>query len=602
MNRHRATIVLGSVAIIAIAAVCVWMLGVGDPVSRAEAAARAGRWSEVVTQSEIRLRRKPDDLRAARLRVQALAKLGRSDEVRHVYSKVGAELMTAGDFVVLAEVLEQDHREALAWLALEAASRIDRSDARVQTAIAALRPKIGRKGEIAHIVDQLSTIPNGRALGELVVELAMWVDRESTENPIFDRVMSRDRASLKKLDSAKAVQLMFARAMLEAGHSGTALSLLKEMDQASPEVSWLLSRVYLQRNRINDASRALAAAGSFEGKDAYLPEPARYVGAKACKSCHPKEYAAEQSSRHATTVRSGKELRDVLIPDQPVIDPVDPKVVHQFTREGDRIRVDTKVGDETYTAWMTHALGSGHRGVTMIGPDKSGLYRELRISQYSEKGLVWDVTSGFTPHPGDPSEYLGKGVSSAGVRDCLHCHTTRFRSLTNRSGPEVADKGIGCERCHGPGGNHVNAMNAGFPDLAIARFTDATGPERMTACSGCHASDGTFPPTDPQFIRFQSTTLPFSKCYVESKGKLDCVTCHNPHEKLETSTKFYENKCLDCHGPKTSKGVDPFRRVPCPVNAKADCLKCHMPTEPDVVAHTSFTDHHIRVHEQEKVR
>ncbi len=353
---------------------------------------------------------------------------------------------------------------------------------------------------------------------------------------------------------------------------------------------------------MDKAAEHLKDAGTFAADRFHEPEPARYVGAKACKACHPKEYDAEQSSRHATTLSHGAGMRKIPLPDGPVADPDDPKIVHTFTREGDNVRVKTKVGDASYEALLDYALGSGHRGITLIGKDSEGIFRELRISQYSEKGLVWDVTSGFSPHPSDPREYLGKVLSPSGFRDCIHCHATQFRSITNRSGPEAADRGIGCERCHGPGGNHVLAMERGFPDPAIARFTEVTGPQRMTACSGCHASDGTFPPTDPQFIRFQSTTLPFSKCYVESKGKLDCVTCHNPHEKLETSAKVYEAKCLDCHGPKPTKGEDGFRRVACPVNAQSDCLRCHMPTREDVVPHTSFTDHHIRVHRGEKVR
>jgi hypothetical protein len=137
-------------------------------------------------------------------------------------------------------------------------------------------------------------------------------------------------------------------------------------------------------------------------------------------------------------------------------------------------------------------------------------------------------------------------------------------------------------------------MRTGFADLAIGRFKGATGPQRMTACSSCHASDGTFPPTDPQFVRFQATTLPFSKCYTASNGKLDCVTCHDPHKPLETSPAFYESKCLNCHGPKSGAAPDGFRRVSCPINATSDCLKCHMPRIEEVAPHTSFTDHHIR--------
>ena len=600
MTRPRA--IFWTFSAIALIAAAAWFFAPGDPAARAASAAQSGRWSEALSRIEAHLKRRPNDVPARRLKALALARLGRDADARAEYAAIGAGRMTAADFLALAVGLEKDGREALTWLALEAASRFDPKDGSVRAAMADLRPRIARKGAVAHVTEHLAAVPTGPVLGELVVALAAWSKDDSSDDPVFDRVMARDRATLHALGSTDAVRLMIARILLETDHLGDVLPLLARLERPSPEAAWLRSRAFLQMKKLDEASAALDEAGAFAQADPHLPEPARYVGAKACAGCHPKEYAAEQSSRHATTLSQLADMRKVLIPDGPVVDPVDPNVTHTFTREGDKVRVAAKVGNVTYTALMSHALGSGHRGVTMIGPDSKGLWRELRISQYSEKGLVWDVTSGFTPHPGDPSEYLGKGLSSAGVRECIHCHATRFRSLTDRTSPEAADRGIGCERCHGPGGNHVLAMNLGFRDPAIGRFSGATGPQRMTACHVCHASDGTFPPTDPQFIRFQSTTLPYSKCYVESKGKLDCMTCHDPHEKLETSAKVYEAKCLECHGPKTSKGEDTFRRVACPVNAKNDCLKCHMPTREDAVPHTSFTDHHIRVHREETGR
>jgi len=78
----------------------------------------------------------------------------------------------------------------------------------------------------------------------------------------------------------------------------------------------------------------------------------------------------------------------------------------------------------------------------------------------------------------------------------------------------------------------------GSPDLAIAQvFTNATGPQKMTACSGLpRASDGTFSADRPaSSFRFSvhHPALP-AKCYVEFQRKSStAITCHNPHEKLE---------------------------------------------------------------------
>ena len=52
------------------------------------------------------------------------------------------------------------------------------------------------------------------------------------------------------------------------------------------------------------------------------------------------------------------------------------------------------------------------------------------------------------------------------------------RALLGNTGPEAADHSIGCEKCHGPGGNHLLAIAAKFPDLAIARPSLASGAAR----------------------------------------------------------------------------------------------------------------------------
>ena len=62
---------------------------------------------------------------------------------------------------------------------------------------------------------------------------------------------------------------------------------------------------------------------------------------------------------------------------------------------------------------------------------------------------------------------------------------------------------------------------------------------------------------EPDSIRFQATTLTWSRCYAQSRGELDCVTCHDPHRDAETSASFYEVKCLDCHGPTAASRCTP---------------------------------------------
>jgi formate-dependent nitrite reductase cytochrome c552 subunit len=196
------------------------------------------------------------------------------------------------------------------------------------------------------------------------------------------------------------------------------------------------------------------------------------------------------------------------------------------------------------------------------------------------------------------------------LRRCLNCHTTNFRAALLRLGPEAADRGIGCERCHGPGGNHLAAIDLGFSDPAVGRFKTSSEARVMALCAQCHGTRGRLIPDDnPALtVRFQATTLTWSKCYAESREALGCLTCHSPHrDASDRSASFYESRCRACHASeakllpsatgrraRTPALPEGARRAVCPINPTRDCLNCHMPPVRGAVPHTTFTEHHIR--------
>ena len=187
----------------------------------------------------------------------------------------------------------------------------------------------------------------------------------------------------------------------------------------------------------------------------------------------------------------------------------------------------------------------------------------------------------------------------------MDCHVTSMGA----AGPHRAGSGRSGNRlraCHGPGGNHLAAVAAGFDDLAIVRPGLASADQIIRLCGACHsADDPSIPENDALTIRFQTLTMPRSRCYTESAGGLSCLTCHDPHRNAETSAAHYETQCLSCHSQEPAKpsqatrhAVLPegARRATCPVNPSRNCLTCHMPATPSAVHHAAFTDHHIRIH------
>ena len=127
-------------------------------------------------------------------------------------------------------------------------------------------------------------------------------------------------------------------------------------------------------------------------------------------------------------------------------------------------------------------------------------------------------------------------------------------------------------------------------------------------CSQCHSPRDKYlklSPGSPDSVRFQGTTLTWSRCYTESGNKLDCVSCHDPHQNLVTSAGWYESRCLQCHssgGDDVDRSVEPTGRservakTSCPIQPANHCLDCHMPKVSTPMAHARFTDHFIRVH------
>src|SRR5207244_7415200 len=108
-------------------------------------------------------------------------------------------------------------------------------------------------------------------------------------------------------------------------------------------------------------------------------------------------------------------------PGRPVPDPADPEaIVHEARRDGGRVGWQTHARGKVARAVVEYAFGSGDRGVTPVGRDEGGRYREIRLSRYGEID-GWDVTSGHEarPEPATADELLGRRLSADDLHKCL---------------------------------------------------------------------------------------------------------------------------------------------------------------------------------------
>jgi len=78
-----------------------------------------------------------------------------------------------------------------------------------------------------------------------------------------------------------------------------------------------------------------------------------------------------------------------------------------------------------------------------------------------------------------------------------------------------------------------------------------------------------------------------SRCFLDSGGKLECATCHDPHRipRGEEAVRHYSKVCLQCHTSTHPAGV---------AATVVDCVTCHMPKRRvDDAPHVIMTDHLI---------
>ncbi|MGP0069625.1 MAG: tetratricopeptide repeat protein [Isosphaeraceae bacterium] len=578
-----------------------------DPLTRAVAAYRQGDWDMASASAAACLKVRPEDRGALRVLARTAVRLRRDTAARDLYARLGgAAAMEPEDFYLFGTVIDRlgDHETAReCWTAgLRAAP----DHAELLRAMALDSLQGGQPNLAAGFARRLAKQPGWESRGDQILGEAQYEDDDPAEAAnSWRRALDRDPSARGGPGPPARLRKRLARALMRVGRRGQAQAQLEAVltSAADPEASWLLSRVFLLDGPTPKALAALKQGGSYRDEHSLEPEPARHVGSARCAECHRSIYQSQQGSLHARTFRRGSELADLPLPGHPLRDPVRPEVRHSISRLSGSIQFEARDRDRVQRALVAYALGSGDRGLTPVGLDEQKHLRELRLSHYAD-GPVWDVTTGHPPQPRPGEGFLGRFLSSDELRSCLFCHTTVARSARDQTDPESADRGIGCERCHGPGEVHLPAVRSRFPDLAIARPRAGSGPQVVALCAQCHSPLGReVTRTDPVAVRFPGTTLTWSRCYSNSGGLLDCLTCHSPHHDAEKAPAFYEAKCLGCHSTSTvSAGANPLspteesRRVICTVSPNKGCLPCHMPTVKIRIPHSKFTDHDIRVH------
>jgi predicted CXXCH cytochrome family protein len=314
---------------------------------------------------------------------------------------------------------------------------------------------------------------------------------------------------------------------------------------------------------------------------------AHYVGSKACESCHRDIYDRWRQTRMANVVRDPHEHPDAIAPDLTKPDPL-----VTFTKDD-----------------IAFVYGSRwkQRYFKKVGDDYFPLSAQWDITH--QKWAPYFVKNGTdwwsTLYPPDNMQRPTGPL-------CDGCHSVDYDIATKK----VAEWNVGCERCHGPGSEHVahqgrpNIVNPGKLDYVHAN----------DVCIQCHSQGQ--PLTNPiegkyydwpvgfqvgknlsdfwkleehklgtqSFTHFADGTAhknrmqgnDFVQSLMYTRG-VTCFSCHDVHGTPNQAVLWKPaNKiCLDCHGPNAANGphaptIEAHTHHK-PGSAGSECIACHMP-------------------------
>ena len=275
-----------------------------------------------------------------------------------------------------------------------------------------------------------------------------------------------------------------------------------------------------------------------------------------------------------------------------------------------------------------YVVGSGNHARTFLHRAPDGRLLQLPVSWYAERGGYWAMSPGY-----DRAAHMDfRRVVDAG---CMSCHNGYPRApiTDDVGGPRFGDtlpEGIDCQRCHGPGQAHVQAVKRGDSKagaLAIVNPGKLDRERQLEACMQCHLESTSSPlpfriqryeqplfsytpgkPLSDYFIHFDHAPgtpgrddkfeiaggayrLRKSACF--QRSEMTCLTCHNPHD-IPRGPKAIERQvavCQGCHQETHRSGAP---QVP-GVSTGATCIDCHMPKRrAEDAVHVVMTDHYIQ--------
>jgi len=351
-------------------------------------------------------------------------------------------------------------------------------------------------------------------------------------------------------------------------------------------------------------SQAPAAADKVPAGIPGAPPPASqatYVGSATCATCHRATYERWSKTRMANVVTDPKQHPELVLPDFTKSDPL----------------LTFKLADVAFvygTKWK-------QRYFTKVGNDYFPLPAQWDVSHRLWRPyMVQPNTDWWVPHY--PADNMKRPTGPL----CDGCHSVNYNVQTKT----VVEWNVGCERCHGPGSEHVRRPSAAtIVNPARLDFVRASD-----TCIQCHSQGQPlanpiagqyydwpvgfhqggnlkdfwaleehtlgettfthFPDGTGHKNRMQGNDFVQSQMYTHG---VTCFSCHDPHGTSNNADllKPVSQLCVTCHGPSSPNGPHSATIEEHTHHARgsagSECVACHMPKIEQTIADINVRSH-----------
>lgn len=378
------------------------------------------------------------------------------------------------------------------------------------------------------------------------------------------------------------------------------------------------------------------SAASAPKKPLLVPR-SEYVGDEACARCHEdKAESYDKTAHHLTSQLANKNtILGTFGSGENTMRTSNPNLYFRMEAKDDKFFETAVWGTPPNERTRTHSLdlviGSGLQGQSFLYWDDDQLLG-LPIG-YSTTMHRWINGPGYV----DGTAKFDRAI----IPRCLECHAAYFEAKFPSADSNVYNTanfvlGISCERCHGPGRDHVQEQEHGTAakgtragGRAIVNPAKLSSQRRAEICGQCHSGHGTpetlsalalpafsYVPGQPlgDYINLadssndvdvhghQGQLLAKSKCF-QASPDMTCSTCHDIH-KPEPDLAALSKRCLGCHTVEMRETHSKVGGV-----LTSNCVDCHMPVLASKVVSLDidgkqiparFRTHWIRIYSEEE--